>query len=269
MMGRIRKKLYLSAKITESMRNIHSAEPQVTGPRKRKTESAFSDAPELGMDQLKSLLRKGARTLAHPEVDITAMLNWSFEEMIEQCKDKSDEAIADQAGSISETEEQAWLNTMEKLETAVFEGKRHQRQIDKALADKPGLDRADRRIGKNTTVMIDGFAINKESLSCADWEAVPTMAGKDPSLAEPVREKKKPISNQEYCQHCWDGGKIVLCSGCPRSYHYDCLSNEFKAKTKGTMNFYCQQHNCVDCGANTSNAGGMVSSRLYPIVRHR
>ena len=45
--------------------------------------------------------------------------------------------------------------------------------------------------------MVDGFAISKESMHCADWEAVPTLAGKDPRLAEPKREKKPQIDNQE------------------------------------------------------------------------
>ena len=38
MMGRIRKKLYLSAKITESMKNIHNAD-HATNNKKRKTRA--------------------------------------------------------------------------------------------------------------------------------------------------------------------------------------------------------------------------------------
>jgi len=217
MMGRIRKKLYLSAKITESMRNIHStssAEQVVSKKRKRTTTDdvqAEEDEPQLGTNQLKSLLRKGAQTLARPEVDVTAMLGWSFEKMIEECKDKADDPhVAGQAASaVSETDEQKWLSSMEKVETAVFEGKRHHRKVEEAMKVETDLSRADRRVNKNTTVMIDGFAINKESLQCADWEAVPTMAGKDPRLAEPERAKKAKIVNQDFCQHCWDGGQIV------------------------------------------------------------
>jgi len=265
MMGRIRKKLYLSAKITESMRNIHSTAGAIAGNKRKHSGIARDaqteeDAPQLGTDQLKSLLRKGAQTLTRPEVDVTAMLSWSFEKMIEECKDKADDAhVANPAGAtITETDEQQWLNSMEKVETAVFEGKRHQRQVDDAIKEGVDLSRADRRVGKNTTVMMDGFAINKESLNCADWEAVPTLAGKDPRLAEPVRLKKEKIVNQDYCQHCWDGGEIILCSGCPRSYHLKCLDKEFQAKAKGKMNFHCPQHQCGDCGAKTSEAGGMI-----------
>ncbi|KAK3677928.1 hypothetical protein LTR78_002023 [Recurvomyces mirabilis] len=252
MMGRIRKKLYLSAKITESMRNIHST---AVVSKKRKRGAENEDEPALGAGQLKSLLRLGARTLARPEVDLSAMLSWSFEKMVEECKDKVDDVVAE----VDEAGEQAWLQSMERVETAVFEGKNFQREVDKKAKEQEELSRADRRVGKNTTVMIDGFAINKESLNCADWEAVPTMAGKDPRLAEPRREKKVMHENQAHCQHCWDGGSLLLCSGCPRSYHYTCLDKEFKAKSKSKMGtFFCPQHQCVDCGSKTAEAGGMI-----------
>ena len=257
MQGRIRKKLYLSAKITESMRNIHSATP-AGKKRKRTTMEAQDDEPHLGADQLKSLLRKGAQTLATPQVDVTLMLGWDFETMIEKCKDKGDAVVVKEDPAAAQLDEQAWLNTMEKVETAVFEGKVHQRKIDEAIKQEAELSRADRRIGKNVTVMMDGFAINKESLQCADWEAVPTFAGKDPRLADVKREKKAKMVNQSFCQHCFDGGDMVLCDGCPRAYHMKCLAPEFKVKAKGWAGFYCAQHECHDCQSKTSEAGGLI-----------
>lgn len=73
------------------------------------------------------------------------------------------------------------------------------------------------------------------------------MAGKDPRLAEPKREKKPAIVNQEHCAVCWDGGHLILCSGCPSSYHYQCLDKDFKARSKSKMGFNCPQHECFDC----------------------
>ena len=32
--------------------------------------------------------------------------------------------------------------------------------------------------------------------------------------------------NLEYCVVCEEGGKIVCCSNCPRSYHEKCLAKE-------------------------------------------
>jgi SWI/SNF-related matrix-associated actin-dependent regulator of chromatin subfamily A member 5 len=257
MLGRIRKKLFLSAKITESMRNIHTVGNTETKKRKRSSgvdnDGQAKDEPALSTGQLKSLLRLGARTLARPEVDMTAMLNWDFDTMIRECKDKADDQTSE-----DDVDEDAWLNTMEKVETTVFEGKKHHAKIDTKEAVQLELTRADRREGKNTTVMVDGFMINKESIQCGDWEAVPTFAGKDPRLADRPRAKKAKIENQTICQCCWDGGQLILCSGCPRSYHYKCMDVDFKAKSRGKMHFYCSQHECAECGAKTGDAGGML-----------
>ncbi len=119
------------------------------------------------------------------------------------------------------------------------------------------FDRAARREGKNTTVMVDGFAISKESMNCGEWEAVPTFAGKDPRLAEPKRAKKAALESQSICQVCLDGGDLILCGICPRAYHFDCLEPDFKAKAKGWQ-FNCPQHECHDCSQKTTDAGGML-----------
>ena len=258
MMGRIRKKLYLSTKITESMRNIHSQGAQ-SKKRKRQstTEAAEDDGPQLDTSSLQSLIRRGAQTLARPQIDVTEMLSWDWETALEKCKDRPiDVHVNDESGPV---DEEAWLNQMERVQCAVFEGKRHQKELDakaKASSNEP-LNRADRRQGKNTTVEVDGFMINKESLLCADWEAVPTLGGKDPSLAEPKREKRAKIDHQSHCQCCWDGGEVVVCAGCPRVYHRDCLDKETRVRAQG-ITFYCPQHQCRDCGGKTAEAGGLI-----------
>jgi SWI/SNF-related matrix-associated actin-dependent regulator of chromatin subfamily A member 5 len=255
MMGRIRKKLYLSAKITESMRNHYS--PKSNGKKRKRgpAENSETDGPQLDSSSLKSLIRRGAQTLSRPQADVTEMLSWDWQTTLEKCKDKPLDSSNENDADV---DEQQWLNTMEKVECAIFEGKKHQRQLELEAKAQGNLDRAGRRIGKNTTVMIDGFAINKESLSCGDWEAVPTLAGKDPRLAEPVKAKKAPIENQDFCQHCWDGGELICCSGCPRSYHTKCLDKTFQLKAKGWSNFNCPQHECRDCGSKTADAGGLI-----------
>lgn len=260
MMGRIRKKLYLSTKITETMRDIHST-PNNASKRKKgfqRGEPAEDDGPQLGADQLMNLIRRGATTLTHPEIDIDEMISWDLQTMIEKCKATDPhvaEASGEQVTSVSEAE---WLAKMEKVETAVFDGVSYQRQVEAGKAKAEVLNREDRRVGKNTTVMIDGFAINKESLNCADWEAVPTMAGKDPRLAEPKREKAKPVPHQDHCQVCFDGGEVIECAGCPRVYHYECINDVFKTKANRGISFHCSQHSCSDCEKNTAEAGGLM-----------
>lgn len=257
MMGRIRKKLYLSAKVTESMRNIHSTQSLDKKRKADSLENESEEAPHLDTASLQSLLRRGAQTLARPEIDVTEMLSWDWETTLEKCKDQPlDALVADESGN-AKVDEQEWLSSIEKVETAVFEGKKHMKAIEQKMEETANLSRNDRRLGKNTTVMIDGFAISKESLNCADWEAVPTLAGKDPRLAEPVREKKAKIDHQDFCQTCWDGGELLTCQRCPRSYHRKCLGRDPRTKSFGGS-FNCPQHECYDCGAKTTDAGGLI-----------
>ncbi|MCJ1399711.1 hypothetical protein MMC11_002913 [Xylographa trunciseda] len=263
MMGRIQKKLYLSAKVTESMRDIHSTPG--TGRSKQRGRpgvTADEDAPKLNTSQLMSLVRRGAQALSHPEIDVDDMVAWDFNTMLEKCKDKpADIHVAEQTqcnAKVSEEAEKKWLAQIEQVESRVFQGKAYTSK--KNVESSFGLDRAreERRVGKNTTVMVDGFAISKESMACGEWEAVPTMAGKDPRLAEPTRKKKAAVENQGHCQVCWDGGELILCSTCPRSYHYMCLDKHFKTMSKAKTQFHCPQHQCADCLQKTGDAGGMI-----------
>ena len=201
MLGRIQKKLYLSAKVTESMRNIHlnsTPKTKKKGPGGKIMETE-DDMPQLDTSQLMSLVRRGAQTLAHPELDVNEMLSWDWERMLERCKDKpADFLISEQTkiGAVKEEDEKRWLSQIEQVQSRIFDGKKHKTAKDSREIAQD-WSREERRIGKNTTVMVNGFAISKESMGCSDWEAVPTMAGKDPRLAEPKREKKAAIINQE------------------------------------------------------------------------
>ena len=181
MLGRIQKKLYLSAKVTESMKDIHNS-----ASRKKScgdvSLGANDDMPQLDTSQLMSLVRRGAQTLGRPELDVNEMLSWNWETMLENCKDKpADFLVAEQTSGITnstkEEDENRWLAQIEQVQSRIFDGKKHKSGKDNhEIAQE--WSRQDRRVGKNTTVMIDGYAVSKQSLSCADWEAVPTMAGK-------------------------------------------------------------------------------------------
>ena len=199
MMGRIQKKLYLSAKVTESMRNVHG---ESKSKRKGSAgEAPSDDTPQLGTNELMALVRRGAQALSHPEINATEISKWDWDTMLEKCQTKPSGHTTDTTDpQIKEEEEKKWLAKLEQVETRVFEGKKVSKR--KAVKETAlDLEREERRQGKNTTVMVNGYAISKESMGCADWEAVPTFAGKDPRLAEPVRAKKAKIINQEVSLH--------------------------------------------------------------------
>jgi len=206
MMGRIQKKLYLSAKVTESMRDVHTTPKVKKGPGGKVVAAADDDMPQLDTSQLMSLVRRGAQALAHPELDVNDMLNWDWATMLDKCKDKpADFHVSEQGrgdAMFKEEDEKKWLSQLEMVESRVFQGKKYTKSKDLGSYGDISREwtREERRVGKNTTVMVDGFAISKESMLCGDWEAVPTLAGKDPRLAEPKREKKAAITNQEVSQ---------------------------------------------------------------------
>jgi len=90
---------------------------------------------------------------------------------------------------------------------------------------------------------------------------VPTMAGKDPRLANAVREKRHEYLHEEHCLACFDGpevGHMVQCKSCPRAFHFDCLDEDYQEKVKGFAGFFCPQHTCCECGKNTTDAGGLM-----------
>ncbi|KAF2121075.1 ISWI chromatin-remodeling complex ATPase-like protein ISW2 [Lophiotrema nucula] len=260
MMGRIRKKLYLSAKITESMRSIHSE----TSTKTKGRPSITDDMPQMDTTQLKTLVRRGAQTLSHPDIDATEMLSWDLETMLQKCRDKPSDPLLEGDGP-ADLDEEKWLSMMEKVECAVLDGKRYHRELDTTAGTSAAnilpssISREDRRKGKNTTVMMNGFAINKESLNCADWEAVPTFAGKDPRLADLKRDKRRVIVHEDHCLICFEAGdELITCKSCPRSYHVECLPPEFQAKVRSWNGFFCPQHECFDCLKKTSDAGGLI-----------
>lgn len=251
MMGRIRKKLYLSAKVTEAMRDIHT-----------QTSSAGlngdteDNLPTLSTNQLMALVRSGSRAIARPEIDPTEMLQWDWETTIQKCRDYQEKMETENKEGISDEtaeEERRWLSEMERVETRVFEGKRHEKSTDSNKDIAKDWARSDRRMGMERVVMVDGHPVLKETIGNDTWEAVATFAGKDPRLAEPPKRKRKAIEHQDYCQICFNGGTLHTCSGCPRVYHDGCLPEDFQPRLKGSKvgHFYCPQHECVECQQKT------------------
>ena len=75
MMGRIQKKLYLSAKVTEAMQDIHT---KFGSNKKRvgKSGDDDSDMPQLKTQELMTLVRRGASAISRPEIDVNEILSW-------------------------------------------------------------------------------------------------------------------------------------------------------------------------------------------------
>ncbi|KAF8533614.1 SNF2 family N-terminal domain-containing protein [Trichophaea hybrida] len=256
MMGRILKKLYLSAKVTESMRDIRTI-----GVTPDSNPTTCDNLPTLSTSQLISLVRYGSRAIARPEISPTDMLHWSWDTMVEKCREYEEAHSTDdleKGTANSEAAERAWLSELERVQSRVFEGRVHTSLSSTNRDIAQSWTRESRRLGMERVVMINGHSVLKDTVGNAEWEAVKTLAGSDPRLAEPPKTKRASINHQDYCQICFDGGVLVLCSGCPRAYHDDCLP--ISAVFGGGLGsqFYCPQHQCRSCEQKTANAGGLI-----------
>ncbi|KAL1987083.1 hypothetical protein VTN96DRAFT_4957 [Rasamsonia emersonii] len=254
MMSRLAKRLYLSSKITEKISNtvIQSIEPE---------EPCQSEYRSLA-----SLIRRQTQTLPCDQTDPEDMLSWSWEKIVETCEARTAEGGEDRDKEkfpITEDEEREWLERLERVETCLFNGVKvprssHKRPIEEDFFSF--LDPSERRIGKNRTVLIAGYHVGKESLECRDDEAVPTMAGKDPRLADPKKEKRPPFRHQKTCLVCGKCNRLEKCQSCPRVYHVKCVKSHEAKSTAYTpvKRNLCSQHNCCSCQHTASEAGGLL-----------
>ncbi|PQE10169.1 ISWI chromatin-remodeling complex ATPase ISW2 protein [Rutstroemia sp. NJR-2017a WRK4] len=264
MMGRIQKKLYLSAKVTESMEDIHTKFGAKKNGKQGVGGGDDDEMPQMDTSQLMTLIRRGVSAISRPDIDVHEMLKWDWETTVAKCKDQpADITIKKdvvQDADIDEELERKWLTEVERVESKILNGKllaRGKPQNCRDIAADFNATRADRRVGKNTTVLIDGYMVSKDTVNNGKWEAVKTISSTDHSFADRKREKKAAIEPQSHCQICMDGGSLVCCNLCPRAYHVRCLDKEFQVKAKGAQ-FVCPQHQCGNCGQKTGDVGGML-----------
>lgn len=62
----------------------------------------------------------------------------------------------------------------------------------------------------------------------------------------------RDYQHQDVCQICWDGGEVLVCDGCPCSYHLSCLGLK---KVPGDFMWYCPHHSCATCHRKIQAAG--------------
>ncbi|KAF7869902.1 hypothetical protein EAF04_004686 [Stromatinia cepivora] len=269
MMPRIAKKLYLSAKVTESMEDIYT---QVTPSSKGKANEISSgdnnEMPEMNTTQLMTLIRRGTAAISRPEIDVSKMLEWDWETTIKMCKDQAAgllvrKEVTEDSNVDEDQAEREWLAEREHVQSRLFNGETiEDRRLKSSKSSEefaPLGSRADRRIGKERTVMMGGYMVSKDSINNNQWEAIKTFSSANAKSSAPKREKKPDINSQKYCQVCKVVGDspLILCKVCPRVYHNECLTHIYQAKAK-KFQFACPQHSCKDCKQKAGDVGGML-----------
>lgn len=215
----------------------------------------------MGLGWLASSVRRGPQALSHVQIDPQEMLSWDWQTIVETCRDDLTGIPDDQADYINEEVEKAWLRRLERVETSVFNGTTIDTSPRKGASsnkDDDILDRASHRIGKTRTVIIDGFHVAKETLDCRMGEAVPTMAGKDPRLAEWKPQKRPEIIHQEVCFFCRRRRSLQECKSCPRVFHLHCLDRALVTRPEHCKPFTCSHHRCWNCERTAHEAGGLL-----------
>lgn len=161
MVGRIAKKSYLAAKVTDNMQSPGC--PDVFSDVSIQ-DAGDGDSFNPSIAALASLMRR-RDLISKGHVDTRHLLSMDWQTLLEHCTE-ADWKEHDSADSITEEEERAWLKEREHIKTNVFNGctiQKAPRKFDEEVILE--LPRADRRIGKQTTVMIDGFPVTKENLA--------------------------------------------------------------------------------------------------------
>ena len=247
MLPRIQKKLYLSAKITESMQSVHTS--LETSKDLADSGIEHDELASLGPSQLKSLLQKGTWTLSHQHVDVTEMLSWDWKTMLEKCKD-SRTAPVDENSSTT-VDEQTWLNSTERVKCSEFEGRIYKRKREGQDPNLDILGLPTKRKRKERTIKVDTeigkIAVSRDNLALQAISSTP-----------PSQTTRPKIEHQPFCQVCWDGTGGVRCESCPRTYHFHCLSDEYQHKAYSKKPFICPQHRCYICEKSAAKVGGML-----------
>jgi hypothetical protein len=149
-------------------------------------------------DDIAKLIRIGTTALVHDEIKIEDMIKWDLATLVTKCRGKSDEQVPSGGAENSSAtfaseanDEEQFLKSEYEIKAQVFQGqnlggdtksKKRKRQEDVDLI----LDHSSRRNGKDTVVMVDGYAVKKINLG------VPTKT----PVAEPqyaMVEPKKSI----------------------------------------------------------------------------
>jgi len=285
MIGRLRKKLYLSLKIMDS-RGSNKDTNQGEFDESVDEEATMKNSMSAG--DLSAILRRGASSLhkhwgqtndsdeaSLQEVDedersgYNQFLKASFEEILDRAKEfakieqtKLDIEVGNDMPSnpnpdlISKIEEEelALLRGAEVVRCRLFEGKKYQANNKEILNEWHALQ--SKRVSKSTVTIVDGHAVQSQTVGNARWQAVKTLTSTPALLAklQDVKRKKKVFEHEDACMCCHEAGNLYLCAQCPRVVHFKCMGCPPSTNTT----FTCSQHRCVGCQRSATDAGGML-----------
>ena len=163
MMGRLAKKSYLAAKVTENIKTFNPLDDLASIVETQDALNNTNGSAAIIAGFITSLMRQ--RRLAASQIDTKKLLSWDWNTVLEVCTDNHLDEF-ELPDTVPEDMERAWLRSKERIITNVFNGvsiKTPRMNEDDEV--QPELRRADRRIGKERVIKVDGYyPVTKENL---------------------------------------------------------------------------------------------------------
>ncbi|GFF38082.1 putative chromatin-remodeling complex ATPase chain [Aspergillus lentulus] len=163
MSRRLAKKAYIADRVTD---NIHTHWPGNDYLDMLKSEQVSMSQDSTDTFGFPSPVFVDQTFLSQKQIDTDEMVQWDMSTILNKCS--STQKDGGLSGCLTVEQEQLWLEKADKVRTNLFNGvtidtsRRHHTVY--AEEDSSNLLRSNRRIGKERTVMIDGYAVSKESL---------------------------------------------------------------------------------------------------------
>ena len=157
MQRRIMKKLYLSLKVNELSK---PQSPSVMQDQENRS----------GVDpaQLRALIQRSTASLDHTMADITDLEEWSLTKILDRLGSKEGAHEVVESEAADDLNEESWLAEQERVDICNFEGQKHRSSSmespEKAADTVLDVPKASRRIGKETTVNINGYPVAKRTM---------------------------------------------------------------------------------------------------------
>lgn len=264
MIGRLAKKSYLGAKVTENMQMISPLDELPDVAALEATDKNASAA--IVTSCIAGFMRR--ERLSGNEVTTDQLLSWSWEKILENCA--VGRMDTEPIEGITEEIEQEWLKQKERIMTNVFNGTKVRKTPISPVEDEPiELARADRRIGKKRIMIVDGYEVTKENMkserSSPSSPSTPNpLKRKDQILHDPVSHKslhspfRYPLTAQT-CIICQKPAEME-CQTCPRTFHQQCVDKGSLRKTphRSPFGFMCPSHYCCECQKPASKADNLL-----------
>ncbi|GAB1191394.1 hypothetical protein APSETT444_000566 [Aspergillus pseudonomiae] len=157
---RIVKKAYVASKVMEDMTAAHDMKAFANMIDSRGLAYAMDT------EDLSALVRSRA-VLTSNQLDATELSWFNWKSILNVCASNQSIELNRKNTAIDVHQEKAWLARSERVKTNIFDGKKVDtrfRSFSIYEALPTDLCRADRRIGKERTVIIDGFSVGKDSI---------------------------------------------------------------------------------------------------------